>query len=114
MQNFFSGPQILEEVIYMQITPFSGIYFVMFLLLIISKYYFKLGHSLDTVLVAANASFQPSLEALTFTAPLCFQIGMNVKKFPISAAMGNVLTLLEVSTAFVIMDSKPMMTGQCV
>lgn len=73
------------------------------------------GHALDTVLVAANASFQPcSLEALTFTATLCFQIGMNVKKFPISAAMGSVLTLLEVSTAFVTMDSKPMMTGQCV
>lgn len=66
-------------------------------------------------MVAANTSFHPcSLEALTFTVPLCFQIGMNVKKFPISAAMGSVLTLLEVSTAFVTMDSRPMMTEQCV
>lgn len=32
--KFFSGPQILEEVIYMQISPFSGIYLVMFLSLI--------------------------------------------------------------------------------
>lgn len=66
-------------------------------------------------MVAADASFQPcSLEALTFPVPLCFQIGMNVKKFPISAAMDSVLTLWEVSTAFVTMDSRPMMTEQCV
>lgn len=32
--KFFSGPQILEEVICMQINPFSEIYLVMFLSLI--------------------------------------------------------------------------------
>lgn len=71
-------------------------------------------HWILTITFAANMYFQPcSLEASTCTA-LCFQIGMNVKKFPISAAMGSVLTLLAVSTAFVTMDSRPMMTEQCV
>lgn len=32
--KFFSGPQIVEEVIYMQINLFSGIYLAMFLSLI--------------------------------------------------------------------------------
>lgn len=66
-------------------------------------------------MVAVNTSFHPcSLEAFPFTVPLCFQIEMSVKKFPISAAMGSVLTLLEVSTVFVTMDSRQMMTEQCV
>lgn len=72
-------------------------------------------HWFLTLMVAATASFQPcSLEVLTSGVPLCFQIGMNVKKFPISAAMGSVLTLLEVFTVFVTMDSRPTMTEQCV